>query len=522
MGKSRILVVDDERVVSLDIQAALKRLGYAVAGAAVTGEQSVDLAGKMRPDLVLMDVKLQGEMDGIEAAERISKLFGIPVIFLTAYSDEDTLDRAKMSGPFGFLLKPFEERDLHSAIEVALYKHKMEQDLLRAKRAAEAANEAKTSFLATISHELRTPMNGILGMAELVMISHELPKDVRENLQLLKDSALTLMGVLNQILDYSKMEAKILELREGEFSLRPLLEKTLEPHRLLAAKKDVRMELTMSPDVPETVMGDSGRLRQILNNIVGNAVKFTESGSITISVDICGKDNCRAFYPAPKGQTRLLFSVQDTGCGIPEGKEDVIFESFTQVEDYMTRRQGGLGLGLAIAKRLVALMGGELWVDTCNNGCCFSFTCLFGVLREEDAHDHQTASGMEGMHLLVAEDNLVNRKFVAISLERRGVEVVEAETGVVAMERTQERRFDLILMDVQLPGLNGIEVTRKLRDPGNENPNINTPIIALTAHAMAGDRQRCLASGMDEYVAKPVDMETLEQVIAKVISSRKE
>lgn len=521
MGKSRILVVDDERVVSLDIQAALKRLGYSVAGAAVTGEQSVDMAGKLRPDLVLMDVKLQGEMDGIEAAERISRLFDVPVIFLTAYSDEDTLARAKMSGPFGFLLKPFEERDLHSAIEVALYKHQMEQDLHRAKRAAEAANEAKTSFLATISHELRTPMNGILGMTELVMLSHELPEDVRDNLQLVKDSALTLMSVLNQILDYSKMEAKILELREGEFALVPLLEKTLEPHRLLAEKKGVEFDLEVSSALPRRVKGDSGRLRQIVNNIVGNAVKFTDSGFIRVKVALCGDDDCKTFFSVPRGQVRLHFTVRDSGCGIPEGKEDLIFESFTQVEDYMTRRQGGLGLGLAIAKRLVALMGGEIWVECDQAGSCFHFTCIFSLLDEDvDVHG-STASDLAGMTILVAEDNYVNRRFVVRSLEMLGARVKEAENGLEALNATQEDMFDAVLMDIQLPVLDGIEATRKLRDPSNRNQNMNTPVIALTAHAMAGDRNRCLASGMDEYIAKPVDMETLQEVIVKAVSARK-
>ena len=225
-----ILVVDDERVIGMALAASLARLGYSSAGLADNGEDAVRLCGEKRPDLVLMDVRLKGRMDGVEAAENISRQFHTPIIFLTAFWDEDTVARAKQSGPYAFLVKPYEDRDLQTAIELALYKSRMERELLRAMRAAEAANEAKTSFLATISHELRTPLNGILGMTDLMLLSG-LPEEHQENLELIKDSALSLLTVINQILDYSKIEARILELREGDFELSDVLDSVVAAAR---------------------------------------------------------------------------------------------------------------------------------------------------------------------------------------------------------------------------------------------------------------------------------------------------
>ncbi len=515
-----ILVVDDERVIGMALAASLGRLGYVPAGLASNGQEAVRLCGEKRPDLVLMDVRLQGEMDGVEAAERISRLYGTPIIFLTAFWDEETVARAKRSGPYAFLVKPYEDRDLQTAIELALYKSSMEQELLRAMRAAETANEAKTSFLATISHELRTPLNGILGMTDLMQLS-DLPDDQRENLDLIKDSALSLLAVINQILDYSRIEAHILELREGDFDLAAILDSVLGSQRMLASRKGLALEVEIAPGVPTALRGDHGRLNQVLGHLLHNGVKYTPAGKVALRVGL-GQD----VAPGQDSQdrARLHFTVADTGIGIPPERVEDIFESFTQLEGYMTRSQGGLGLGLATCRKLVALMGGSLWVESNpGSGSSFHFIVPFAlraatVRSEPRPRTHPVpGTALKGLRILVAEDNLVNRRFVTRGLERQGCLVLAVENGQQALDTLARESCDLVLMDVQMPVLDGIEATRRIR-AGHGSVPPGLPIVALTAHAMAGDEQWCLDAGMNAYVAKPMEMEDLVAVIRRVLS----
>ena len=301
-----------------------------------------------------------------------------PLFSLPLFSDENTLSRAKLSGPFGYLLKPFEERELRSSIEIALYKHGMEQEYRQAVADAEAANEAKSSFLATISHELRTPMNGILGLSE-ILLGSGLESDQQEYVELIKGSASSLLRVLNDMLDYSKIERRILELREGVFDVRKTLELVMNSHQPNAENKGLHMDCYVHPEVSGQLQGDSGRLTQILNNLVSNAIKYTDKGGIVIEVmpDDCESD------PYPAGCTRLLFVVSDTGLGISRSKADTIFESFTQLEDYMTRKHGGIGLGLAITHILVNMLQGAIWVDTqLAQGSSFYFTAVFKGVQD--------------------------------------------------------------------------------------------------------------------------------------------
>jgi|MTBAKSStandDraft_1061840.scaffolds.fasta_scaffold00006_356 signal transduction histidine kinase len=519
-----ILVVDDERVIGMALTASLGRLGYVSAGLAGNGEEAVRLCGEKHPDLVLMDVRLQGEMDGVEAAERINRLFGTPIIFLTAFWDEETVTRAKRSGPYAFLVKPYEDRDLQTAIELALYKSSMEKELLQAMRAAEAANEAKTSFLATISHELRTPLNGILGMTDLLQLS-DMPEDQRENLDLIKDSALSLLTVINQILDYSRIEARILELREGDFNLPAVLESVVAPQRVLASRKGLALGLEIAPEVPAALRGDHGRLGQVLGHLLHNGVKYTQAGKVTLRVGLGDPAVTGGSPDAGGDQVRLHFSVADTGTGIPPERLGDIFESFTQLEGYMTRSQGGLGLGLATCRKLVALMGGSLWAESSpGSGSVFHFIVPFARRLEAVRPEPRprpplppSGTALLGLRILVAEDNLVNRRFVTRGLERQGCRVTAVEDGQQVLEALTREPCDLVLMDVQMPVLDGIEATRRIR-AGHPGVAPGLPIVALTAHAMAGDEQWCLDAGMDAYVAKPVEMEDLVVVIRRVLA----
>ncbi|WP_320169985.1 response regulator [Maridesulfovibrio sp.] len=519
MTGKRILVVDDERIVNLDIQATLKRLGYAIAGDAVSGQDAIEKTSRLKPDLVLMDIKLSGAMDGVEASNFIIKSFDIPVVFLTAYSDEQTLNRAKLSGPFGYLLKPFEERDLRSAIEIALYKHSMEQEFRQAVHDAQAANEAKSSFLATISHELRTPMNGILGLSEILMNSG-LDSEQQEYVELIKGSANSLLRVLNDLLDYSKIERRILELREGLFDPRRTLALIMNTHSSQAAKKGLQMECFIHPEISGEIKGDSGRLMQVLNNLISNAIKYTDKGGICVEV----MPDDYASEPYPDGCVRLLFAVSDTGVGISRDKADTIFESFTQLEDYMTRKHGGIGLGLTISYNLVNMLKGTMWLETepCV-GSSFFFTAVFRTSSETELSSNSDTDEVENRifnsmkRVLLADDNIITRRVVSAFLEKANCDLDIVENGRDVLVELQKKKYDMVVMDIQMPVMDGLEATRIIRSGSIPEIDPETPILALTAHAMKGDRERCLEVGMNGYLSKPFRSSGLLEAMNMVI-----
>lgn len=521
MSGKRILVVDDEKIVNLDIQVTLRRLGYEIAGEAVTGDEAIQKTISLSPDLVLMDIKLRGEMDGIEAATFIIKNSDVPVVFLTAYSDEQTLNRAKLSGPFGYLLKPFEERDLRSAIEVALYKHTMEQELKQAIKSAEAANEAKSSFLATVSHELRTPMNGIMGLTD-ILLNSKINEEQRDYLSLIKESASSLLSVLNDLLDYAKIEARILDLREGLFNLKESLQSTIQAHANLAKRKGLFLECNIDSDVPLSLKGDSGRLSQILNNLVSNAIKFTEYGGVVVEVF---RHNDFSEHEILEQKVELEFCVYDTGVGIPQAKADKIFESFTQAENYMTRNKGGVGLGLTISTKLISMLGGNIWLETDpGEGSVFYFTAEFTPSENDkkklsNSISTRVSKFSKNYHILLADDNMITRRVVETFLAKMGCQLEIVENGVEALDMLEKDSFDLVIMDVQMPEMDGFEATRIIRSGRRVGIDRNIPVLALTSHAMKGDRERCLDVGMSGYLAKPVSAGSLMSGIMSVLDS---
>ena len=506
-----VLVVDDQEEALRSTRRLLERDGHRVLLAS-SGQEALDLFHRERPQLLVVDYFMPG-MTGEEVVREIRREDDdVQILLQTGYSGEKpALEMLEALDIQGYHDKTDGAQRFLVWVRACLKAH------LQLQRAREA-ERLKSQFLANMSHELRTPMSGVLGGISL-LLDTPLTEEQRKFANMVRASGEAQLTVINDILDFSKIEAGKLTVESYPFDLRVAVEETVGLLVAGARKKGIELGVSLAPDAPYHVIGDAGRIGQIVTNLVGNAVKFTTEGHVLVTV--AGEER-------GEGTARVRITVEDTGIGIPEEELSHIFDKFTQVDGSSTRRFEGTGLGLAISKQLVDLMGGHIGVTSRpGEGSTFWFTLDLPLAPPPLAQTQTVAESPDplqpatpvaktkptAVRVLVAEDNIMNQHVAARTLERLGCCVDVAATGRDAVDMVRRFPYDLILMDCLMPEMDGFEATGEIRKL--EGGRRHVPIIAMTALAMKGDSQRCLAAGMDDYLSKPVKMESLQAALGR-------
>jgi len=511
---SKILIVDDVQL-NLDLMKdILSDQNYQIA-TAINGKSAIAKAKAHKFDLILLDVVLP-DIDGFEVCSHLKSnplTQNIPIIFLTAKSEKTSIVRGFQLGAVDYIPKPFSQEELLARVNLHLTLRRTQEELIHSKEMAEAAAKAKAIFLANISHEIRTPMNGIIGMVDILK-STSLTEEQLEYLDIIAISGENLLMIINDVLDFSKIEAGQITFEHIRFNLVDEVNEVIKILRYKAVQKKLDFSCVFDPDVPQLIFGDPLRLKQVLINLCNNALKFTSEGYVRIRVKLIDIDDCAV---------HLKFEVQDTGIGISAENQTKLFKSFSQADASTTRKFGGTGLGLAISKNLVQMMNGNIAITSEEGkGAIFHFNCEFGLSSQElslnDSNKLEKSFQIDKkLRILLAEDNVINQKVATLNLEKLGHTVTVVDNGYRVVEMCIKEHPDVIFMDIQMPEMDGVEATEKIREWELENNvQFRVPIIAMTANTLKSDKELFMASGMDDYLSKPFVVEELIRVLNRI------
>lgn len=520
----KLLIVDDRRENLFALSSLLEDMNVDIF-TCESGIEALSLMLDHEFALALIDVQMP-DMNGFELAELIrgtERTKNVPIIFVTAANENSGFAfKGYESGAVDFLYKPIDSMVMRSKVQVFI-ELDMQKRLLRdqvdqlkiAKAAAEKANELKSAFLANMSHEIRTPLAAIIGFTDLIKVESPDAGVQAEYLDIIERNGKVLVKLIDDILDLSKVESGHLELEYVRFSPEKLLQEVFELLKELAQKKNLFLKLEITGEVSSEIVSDPTRLRQVLTNIIGNAIKFTEKGGVTVEISRV-KD-------AESGASQISYMISDSGIGMNEEQSSRLFQAFMQADNTMTRRFGGTGLGLILSKRLSRLMGGDVRLVSChlNQGSCFEVTVEekpadaiksnvpVPTLEVPAPLELPKNRPLQGKSILVVEDSEDNQLLIKNVLTESGAQVALAKNGEEGVTMAQANAYDVVIMDIQMPIMDGLQATLKLRDE-----KYDQPILALTANAMSSEREKYAAAGFDEYLMKPINFaDLLDKVI---------